>query len=146
MNVKELRIGNLVEIGKQPTVIESINNGLLIIGHPTDDDNFEEYYGYWVSTDLCEGEKIEDVKPLPLKEQWLLEHGFIVEQFDYKIPISECGVVWLTLIPQDDMCTAYSVCVSQVDDEEDDSFVFLTDISYVHQIQNFYFLQTNKEL
>jgi hypothetical protein len=90
--------------------------------------------------------KSKELYPIPLKEEWLLEHGFIVEQFDYKIPISECGVVWLTLIPQDDMCTAYSVCVSQIDDEEDDSFVFLTDISYVHQIQNFYFSQTNKEL
>ena len=81
-----------------------------------------------------------------LKEEWLLKHGFFVENFDYSIPISECKVVWLTLIPQDEECTAYSVCVTQTDEDEDDQNVFLSDISYVHQVQNLYFTLTGKEL
>jgi hypothetical protein len=60
--------------------------------------------------------------------------------------IAECKVVWLTLIPQDEGCTAYSVCVTQTDEGEDDQNVFLSDISYVHQVQNLYFALTGKEL
>lgn len=85
-------------------------------------------------------------EPIPLKEDWLLKHGFFIENFDYKIPISECNVVWLTLIPQDEECTAYSVCVTQTDENEDDQNVFLSDISYVHQAQNLYFALTGNEL
>jgi len=85
-------------------------------------------------------------EPMSLKEDWLLRHGFFVKNFDYKIPISECNVVWLTLIPQDEECTAYSVCVTQTDENEDDQNVFLSDISYVHQVQNLYFALTGNEL
>ena len=85
-------------------------------------------------------------EPMSLKEDWLLKHGFFVENFDYAIPISECKVVWLTLIPQDEECTAYSVCVTQKDEGELDQNVFLSDISYIHQLQNLYFALTGKEL
>ena len=85
-------------------------------------------------------------EPIPIKEEWLLKHGFFVENFDYSIPISECKVVWLTLIPQDEEYTAYSVCVTQTDEDEDDQNVFLSDIIYVHQVQNLYFTLTGKEL
>ena len=87
-----------------------------------------------------------NLDPIPLKEDWLLKHGFFIENFDYTIPISECKVVWLTLIPQDEECTAYSVCVTQTDENEDDQNVFLSDISYVHQVQNLYFALTGNEL
>ena len=89
---------------------------------------------------------IETIDGIPLKEDWLLKHGFFVENFDYSIPISDCKVVWLTLIPQDEECTAYSVCVTQTDEDEDDQNVFLSDISYVHQVQNLYFALTGNEL
>jgi len=87
-----------------------------------------------------------DLDPITLTEEWLLKHGFFVENFDYSIPISECKVVWLTLIPQDEECTAYSVCVTQTDEDEDDQNVFLSDISYVHQVQNLIFALTQEEL
>ena len=85
-------------------------------------------------------------EPMPLKGEWLLKHGFFVKNFDYTIPISECKVIWLTLIPQDEECTAYSVCVTQTDEDELDQNVFLSDISYVHQAQNLYFALTGNEL
>lgn len=85
-------------------------------------------------------------EPIPLKEDWLCKHGFLVNNFDYSIPISECKVVWLTLIPQDEECTAYSVCVTQKDEDEGDQNVFLSDISYVHQLQNLFFALTGKDL
>lgn len=85
-------------------------------------------------------------EPMPLKGEWLLKHGFFVKNFDYTIPISECKAIWLTLIPQDEECTAYSVCVTQTDEDELDQNVFLSDISYVHQAQNLYFALTGNEL
>jgi hypothetical protein len=88
----------------------------------------------------------QDYQPIQLTEEWLLKFGFFVENFDYSIPISDCEVVWLTLIPQDEECTAYSVCVTQTDEDELDQNVFLSDISYVHQLQNLYYALTNKEL
>ena len=54
--------------------------------------------------------------------------------------------MWLTLIPQDEECTSYSVCVTQTDEDEEDQNAFLSDISYVHQLQNIYFALTGKEL
>lgn len=89
---------------------------------------------------------IESIEGLSLKEDWLLKHGFLVKNFDYSIPISDCKIVWLTLIPQDEECTAYSVCVTQTDEGEEDQNVFLSDISYVHQLQNLYFTLTGNEL
>lgn len=85
-------------------------------------------------------------KPIPLTEEWLFKFGFFVKNFDYTIPISECEVVWLTLIPQHEACTSYSVCVTQIDEDELDQNVFLSDISYVHQLQNLYFALTGEEL
>ena len=54
--------------------------------------------------------------------------------------------MWLTLIPQDEACTSYSVCVTQIDEDELDQNVFLSDIIYVHQLQNLYFALTGEEL
>jgi len=41
---------------------------------------------------------------------------------------------------------ADSVCVTQTDEDELDQNVFLSDISYVHQVQNLYFALTGNEL
>ena len=48
-------------------------------------------------------------EPMPLKGEWLLKHGFFVKNFDYTIPISECKVIWLTLIPPDDIVTGKQI-------------------------------------
>ena len=126
MKTSELRIGNYIKLmlnDEDFAVVQVTLNDLESV------DNKKGVY-----------------EPLPLTEDWLLKHGFFVENFDYSIPISECKVVWLTLIPQDEECTAYSVCVTQTDENEDDQNVFLSDISYVHQAQNLYFALTGNEL
>lgn len=88
----------------------------------------------------------QDYQPIQLTEEWFFKFGFFVKNFDYAIFISECGLVWLTLIPQDEECSAYSVCVTQTDPDGDDQTAFLSDISYVHQLQNLYYALTNQEL
>jgi hypothetical protein len=126
MKLNELRIGNYIKLmmnDEEFAMVQVTLNDLDAV------DNKKGVY-----------------EPLPLKEDWLLKHGFFVENFDYAIPISECKVVWLTLIPQDEECTAYSVCVTQTDKDEEDQTAFLSDISYVHQVQNLYFALTGKEL
>jgi hypothetical protein len=126
MKTSELRIGNYIKLmlnAEDFAIVQVTLNDLESV------DNKKGVY-----------------EPLPLKEDWLLKHGFFVENFDYAIPISECKVVWLTLIPQDDECSAYSVCVTQTDEDEEDQNAFLSDISYVHQLQNLYFALTGKEL
>ena len=110
--------------------------------------NHEDYETIQVTSDelVMVDKKQADYEPFLLTEDWLLNNGFFVENFDYSIPISDCKVVWLTLIPQDEECTAYSVCVTQTDEGELDQNVFLSDISYVHQVQNLYFALTGNEL
>ena len=126
MKTSELRVGNYIKLmlnDEDFAVVQVTLNDLEAV------DNKKGVY-----------------EPMLLKEEWLLKHGFFVENFDYSIPISECKVAWLTLIPQDEECTAYSVCVTQTDEDEDDQNVFLSDISYVHQVQNLYFALTGNEL
>jgi hypothetical protein len=126
MKLNELRIGNYIKLmlnDEEFAIVQVTLNDLDAV------DNKKGVY-----------------EPLRLTEDWLLKHGFSVKNFDYSIPISECKVVWLTLIPQDEECTAYSVCVTQTDEDEEDQNVFLSDISYVHQLQNLYFALTGKEL
>jgi hypothetical protein len=126
MKLNELRIGNYIKLmlnDEEFAIIQVTLNDLDAV------DNKKGVY-----------------EPLPLTEDWLLKHGFSVKNFDYSIPISECKVVWLTLIPQDEECSAYSVCVTQTDEDEEDQNAFLSDISYVHQLQNLYFALTGKEL
>lgn len=133
MKTNELRIGNLVKRSQHSNWQERHWGEEVKVGF-----NEMQLISFEKTTEWYE--------PIPLKEGWLLKHGFFVENFDYSIPISDCKVVWLTLIPQDEDCTAYSVCVTQTDEDEDDQNVFLSDISYVHQVQNLYFALTGNEL
>ena len=133
MKANDLRIGNLVlALTGETKYTEVVVNTI---------------FGYGINSYYNEAEYLYDeIKPIQLTEEWLLKNKFFLRKFDYSIPISDCEVVWLTLIPQDEECTAYSVCVTQTDEDELDQNVFLSDISYVHQLQNLYYALTNKEL
>lgn len=85
-------------------------------------------------------------EPIPLKVEWLLKNGFSEENFDYTIPISDCMLEYLGLMPNDQQCSAYSVYIFQGDEGEDAHVVYLSDISYVHQLQNLYFAIAGNEL
>ena len=134
LKVNELRIGNLVNAlfyGDEPIRIESIcslNNEIF---------------------NSITGEiPLISIKPIPLTEVFLLENGFKEKRYEYTIPISDCGLVTLTLIPHDEFPTDCSVCVSQEDGHNEDEIekVFLSEIKYVHQLQNLFYALTNTEL
>jgi len=133
MKANDLRIGNLVLalIGKTEYTKEVVKT----------------IFSYGINSNYGDAKYLYDeIKPIPLTEEWLLKFGFFVENYDYSIPISECCTVWLKLIPQDEECTVYSVCATQIDEDELDQNAFLSDISYVHQLQNLYYALTNQEL
>jgi hypothetical protein len=133
MKNNELRIGNLVlALTGETKYTEVVVNTI---------------FGYGINSYYNEAEYVYDeIKPIQLTEEWFLKFGFFVDNFDYVIPISECELVTLGLIPQDEECSAYSVCVTQTDPDGDDQTAFLSDISYVHQLQNLYYALTNQEL
>jgi hypothetical protein len=130
LTASELRIGNRVKRGNDIVEVNLISENEFGL------KNINSMY----PITICE------LEPIPLTEEWLLKFGFEVKNFDYNIIISECGVVSMQLIPQDEKCSSFSVCVIQSDEDELDSYVFLSDIKNVHQLQNLYFALTNKEL
>ena len=133
LTAADLRVGNLVDIGGTHTIIESINNSLLCI--KSDNNEYEDYYGYWVSTDLCEGEKIQDIKPIPLTEEWLLRFGFEFDIFYQKHTNGKICIYWCNKICLFSWCKSHREDILRYEYPE-----------YVHQLQNLYFALTGEEL
>lgn len=125
----ELRIGNLVTYHGEEDMICTVDAK----------DIFN------IATGYMENHKIHSV--IPITEKLLLEFGFEEKNYDYTISISECELVKLMLIPHDEFPSESSVCVIQSnEDDNEEETVFLSDIKYVHQLQNLYFALTGKEL
>jgi len=134
----ELRIGNL---------FDHMDDGILLIEEiKKDSDGFKGYYAVFRNGSIkCH---VSYLQPIPLTEVFLLENGFKEKRYEYTIPISDCGLVTLTLIPHDEFPADCSVCVSQKDGHNEDEIenVFLSEIKYVHQLQNLFYALTNNEL
>jgi len=116
MNVNELRIGNYVlRDSYYPIQVESIiDYGINLRGGDS--------YGVYAD------EKLEDIKPIPLTEEWLLKFGFTKYSYGFQNKI-------LIRHPHKD---CYEIRIS-------DNLGYL-DIKYVHQLQNLYFALTHQEL
>jgi len=117
MKSTELRIGNLVYPFKD-TPKKALGVGANILVAFTDSQFLD-----------CE---IHQIEPIPLTEEWLLKFGFQKGGFDYlknNLEISKLnnGIF-------DAYCTDL------------ESFVFISEIKYVHQLQNLYFALTGDEL
>jgi hypothetical protein len=132
LKVNELRIGNLVQRTNKHTKEKFIY----------------ELTASCILDIYANGERSSFIyKPIPITEVFLLENGFKEKRYEYTIPISDCGLVTLTLIPHDEFPADCSVCVSQKDGHNEDEIekVFLSEIKYVHQLQNLFYALTNKE-
>lgn len=133
LQAKDFRIGNFVEYDNRVFEIDSISNDFPTL------NSIEFGVGVvdW-----------NNLQPIPLTENWLLDFGFEVKNFDYTTPISECKVVTLTLIPHDEQHSSLTVCVTQKDEDffEVNENVILSDISFVHQLQNLFFALSGEEL
>ena len=114
MEAKELRIGNLVffPLKDVPALILR--------------DMFEYQNGL---------SNLEDYRPIPLTEEWLLRFGFVKVN----------GVYWTkTRISFED--DNEIGCYNLSESFGGDSISFCNSINYVHQLQNLYFALTGLEL
>lgn len=127
MNANELRIGNYVEIGLKRdltsiySTVHQISQTVIWVKEP--------------SAPTLRLMPIETIKPIPLKEEWLLKFGFVITETNAEI---ECFYFW----------KRYSVLQPSntnvwllVDGEKG-----LCEIQFIHQLQNLYFALTNTEL
>ncbi len=118
MKASELRIGNLVYFFKDTAAI------VIAISS-------EELY-------LTQGggfinPKTEECIPIPLTEEWLLRFGFEKEGVYYSNSHLEISEI-ISKKGYDAYCT------------DMDFSIFMTELKYVHQLQNLYFALTGEEL
>ena len=122
MDIRELRIGNLVLYGSVVTLVETIGKGGI---------NFNNYpEGY---SDIDE----DWIQPIPITEEWLLKFGF-----EKRGPVDALyNDHWrhpnLNPVFSEETFTALTI---------DDGIDIAYDIKYVHQIQNVFFVLTGQEL
>jgi hypothetical protein len=125
LNPRELRIGNLIyvkpysfepEIEYEVTDLSEEGTNLLARG------DAEWYY------------RLSDMFPIPLTEEWLVRLGFSKNKFKNSI-----GEHWgLDVFIYD----KYGLNIITSDEQ----IIFLSEIKYVHQLQNIYFALTGEEL
>jgi len=130
MKANELRIGSIVQyrtsLGYATTTVQSINK--------EGTDLFVDDYTRGIRFDLG----FEDLEPIPLTEQWLLDLGFEGRRYGFynEHPISSCF-----LLAENGKYTFYIGEILMVDDQKS-----VRVIDHVHQLQNLYFAITGTEL
>ena len=122
MEARELRIGNLVEYEGQTVIVMATSNHVnkwdLELGYFKDSVGFQR--------------KINQVKPIPLTEEWLFEFGFIDDfSKDFRVRLigHRLGDFFIT--------EKMKLLTSDINSVK---------IKYVHQLQNLYFALTGEEL
>jgi len=108
------------------------------------------YVGFWGTTDFVtqvneieietnayNNVSINDVKPIPLTEEWLIKFGFFPSKYKDGYTISPYGKNEFLLDKEYTDEGEWDFCT----DEN-----YLKTIKYVHQLQNLYFALTNEEL
>jgi hypothetical protein len=128
MKASELRIGNLVNTDSDSLSVHGINQ----------DFNEEPYFIELKCTDGMFIEcNIEDIKPIPLTEEWLVKFGWGKGEYDteYQDNVS---------LKQEVLC--YTVMSNMFIIESHCDCIEIDHIKYVHQLQNIYFSLTGKEL
>jgi hypothetical protein len=132
MEAEELRIGNLVEYKLMYCDVFEIKTKTISVTAASYAENFED--------------KIEEFKPILLTKEWLLKFGFInivirshtkwfrmdvLSTRFYLRPCFSGGFYWGF-----DMNEAEKEC----------EFNDVREFKYVHELQNFYYIITGKEL
>ena len=147
MKASELRLGNLVNVPRKDQspfridAFESLSNSFIKVAmiHPEHGEKFHPLTWYG-----------DDLKPIPLTEEWLLKFGF--EKFVYDSEETGYGTEY-KLKASEDVFMVYSDdfslgLYSDESREENDMAVIPTyeHIKHVHQLQNLYFALTGEEL
>lgn len=135
MEAKQVRIGNLFNYMDRLAEVSSIFRTHF---------SCEEYI-----TRISFGNTIQNnFQPIKLNEEWFLKFGF--ELIPFRAPSQSCGV---------DLYYGYNYAILKIGNKTElilrykDDFskikiegFYSTDINYVHQLQNLYFILTGEEL
>ena len=116
MKANELRIGNLVIHEQTTHIIKNVLENTCVSDwvEAKEVDNYTHNYN--------------EIKPIPLTEEWLFKFGFKDNNFCYEFEEHEIKIL------------------------EDGTYIYWVDsgyicsFKYVHQLQNLYFALTQKEL
>jgi hypothetical protein len=128
IQANELRIGNLVDIGKEFNILELVD-----------------------FVDMYENNTLEHYQPIPLTEDWLLKFGFestyeefdeedfpcVVEYWLFTDSVTKFEIDYATK-------TGYTVNIANVPTGH--ALIIRRKLEYVHQLQNLYFALTGTEL
>ncbi len=129
MDVRELRIGNLVKYGVHNVPIKSIN--VSYDNEATVYVKLNEKLNHYCLS-------INEIEPIPITEEWLLRFGFtkISQHTDgFYLNVNGCKIAGLKLDGESVKLWLNMFGTSIVND-----------IIYIHQLQNLYFALTGKEL
>ena len=145
MNANELRIGNLVEYDGLVLSVLGVSESDVEIQRP---GGYASEWSEWVDLDDC--------KPIPLTEEWLLRMGFIDESDSkgeacMKIKGHGKYYAWEFILPYDpdymEGGVGFVIQQWQIGFENEVFDVQIPTIIYhVHQLQNLYFALTGEEL
>ena len=126
MKSNDLRIGNIVKT--ENNTIDVFK--LVSIG-----------YDYVLLTDEYNDydSLIEELKPIPITEEWLLKLGFEYHAFDKNYVITTKDD-WHNSIKEIEGDWCYN------NDSSDAGCYFVRDVKYVHQLQNLYYAINEEEL
>jgi hypothetical protein len=117
MKANELRIGNLIRFKDDKDTIELT------------EENF---------SNLILFKTLHRLEPIPLTKEWLLKFGF-EKNGNYLLEIKDNGAFFYDLNDKEFWVGGYDSCVSS------QGFI-ISNIEFVHQLQNLYFVLTNNEL
>jgi len=124
MKATELRIGNLV-MGNTQIHIENIMENMINII-------------IWETTGGYSGDKLDDISPIPLTEEWLLKFGFVTLSFgDTERVLDIKGSSFIIEFFESTGFYHYS---------GGEGVKLSVAIQYVHQLQNLVFALTGEEL
>lgn len=121
MNLKELRVGNLV---KGPA---------------------GNIYPCNVATMYKLANERSNISPIPLTEEWLKKFGFKNEGLKLHMKKNDAAVIFF-LAPVQHKTTEWFPWIGRSFDTKEKSHVILNAVKYVHQLQNLYFALTVTEL
>jgi hypothetical protein len=126
IKANELRIGNLVNYEQTTHLITCVNIDYTI-SIWVDKKNQEHLYTH----------QNNELKPIPLTEEWLLKFGFGEELKDeWKILVNGCWSFFICYY--ENQYNHWVGCGAE--------YCHGKEIKYVHQLQNLYFALTNEEL
>lgn len=132
MNANELRIGNLIGLHKEAIYsVVSISDEFLDLYGVSENVKYHDFKNVLID---------EDMRPIPLTEEWLLKFGFEITKSE------------LHNLKQ--IYNGYISFNTYINFNGEESYLWLRyyqngttpKLKYVHQLQNLYFALTGKEL